>query len=157
MMAYIKVSNEFGSTAVAGSEARRPSHSFTVELRRISLDIVLHITTARLLPARLPAYNLTLCFAAYALARPTSPEDQAALKDFREKLVEAHVAGERYVSYLDSRRGTTRAPSPRNDSMAGDVGNLESDLDFDPGLDISWIFDSAWTDLSVVGQNGSFF
>jgi hypothetical protein len=153
MMAYIKVSNDFDA-----SDRKLPSpdshhmllkRGYSIELRRIALEIIQSAVASRIVPARLPAYNLTSCFAAYALARPNSPEEESDFLQFRQLLIEAHMAGERYIGHLDSRRAAmsaTRAPSPQRDEESHsrpDLGDLDS------MLDISWLLDPAWTDLSM--------
>ena len=160
MMAYIKVSNDFDSSD--RKHSRPDAHHmflkrcYSIELRRISLEIIQFAIVSRMVPARLPAYNLTICFAAYALARPSSPDEETDFARFRQLLVEAHIAGERYTSHLDSRRATmaaTRAPSPQRDegSQLRGLGDLES------MLDISWLLDPAWTDLSMSQDGGSMY
>lgn len=153
MMAYIKVSNDFDASdrKASGPDANHMflKRCYSTELRRIALEIIQSAISSRLVPARLPAYNLTICFVAYALARPGSLEEQADFGQFRQLLVEAHVAGERYIAHLDSRRAAmtaTRAPSPQRDDGSHaqpSLGELES------MLDISWLYDPAWTDLTM--------
>lgn len=142
MMAYIKVSNEF-ATIGRGSRAASPGlehvRDYSTELRRITQDIVWLVVTSRMIPARLPSYNLTLCFAVYALARPSSDDEEGMLQRFRRSLVDAHVAGEQYVTYLDARRDT-----PSADDGVGEIFP-----DPEAVLDLSWIFDTAWTDQGI--------
>lgn len=158
MMAYMKVSNDFDASD-RRSNGPDAYHTFmkrcySIELRRIALEIIQSAISTRLIPARLPAYNLTICFAAYALARPQSREEIADFRHFRQLLAEAHVAGERYLHHLDARRAamaTTRAPSPQPDGpqLLGELDSM---------LDISWLLDPSWTDLSqqepIYRENG---
>ena len=153
MMAYIKVSNDFDTSdrRASGPDANHMflKRCYSTELRRIALEIIQSAVSSRIVPARLPAYNLTICFVAYALARPGSLDEQADFSHFRQLLIEAHVAGERYINHLDSRRAAmaaTRAPSPQRDDGSQShpgLGELES------MLDISWLYDPAWTDFTV--------
>ena len=150
LMAYIKVSNDFDASdrKPSGPDAHHIflKHCYSTELRRISLEIISSAISSRLVPARVPAYNLTICFAAYALARPRSQVEEAEFGHFRQLLIEAHVAGERYIKHLDARRAAmaTRAPSPsRDEQLSPELGDLDS------VPDISWLLNPAWTDLST--------
>lgn len=161
MMAYIKVSNDFEvpTRKPSGPDAHHMflKRCYSVELRRISMEIIHSVLASRLVPARLPAYNLTICFAAYALARPSSLEEESEFDEFRQLLIEAHVAGGRYVQHLDTRRSamtTTRAPSPQRDDATHDCSSLG---DLDSMLDISWLLDPAWSEFPTAQNVASLY
>jgi hypothetical protein len=163
MMACLKITNDFVRYRQNPSIDQIGLIQCCRDLSQRTASSIIELVVHKfLIPARLPAYNLTLCFAAYALVIAGMRSGQTTLirypndhdmSRYKELLIESHVAGEHYLDYLHAKTANvdtaipTRVPSPTGDFFGNTFfGEMEGTTQSGPAFDLgsSWLFDTDW-------------